>query len=64
MKTTKTTKTMTKSEEIHFNSLMDTYRQYLTTSSWKRRKDLKKSLLSLEKDWFDYQRFKCGEMKK
>lgn len=55
---------MTKSEEIHFNSLMDTYRQYLTTSSWKRRKDLKKSLLSLEKDWFDYQRFKYGEMKK
>ena len=64
MKTVKTTKTMTKSEEIHFNSLMDTYRQYLTTPSWKRRKDLKKSLLSLEKDWFDYQRFKYGEMKK
>ena len=55
---------MTKSEEIHFNSLMDTYYQYLTASSWKRRKDLKKSLFSLEKDWFDYQRFKYGEMKK
>lgn len=54
---------MTKAEEIHFNTMMETYRQYLTTTSWKRQKDLKKSLASLEKDWFDYMRFKNGGIK-
>jgi hypothetical protein len=54
---------MTKAEEIHFKKMLDTYRQYLLTDSWKRKKDLKKSLASLEKDWFDYQRFKNGGTK-
>jgi hypothetical protein len=54
---------MTKAEEIHFKKMLETYRQYLLTDSWKRKKDLKKSLASLEKDWFDYQRFKNGGTK-
>lgn len=54
---------MTKAEEIHYNKMMETYSQYLTTTSWKRKKDLKKSLASLEKDWFDYMRFKNGGIK-
>lgn len=49
---------MTKAEEIHFNKMIDTYKQYLQCSSWKRKRDLKKSLETLEKDWFDYQRFR------
>lgn len=48
-------------EKIHLDAMMDTYREYLTTKSWKRRRDLKRHLASLESDWFDYMRIKQEE---
>lgn len=49
-----------KTERDHIESMMEVYRQYLLSDSWKRRNDLKKQLTRLEKDWEEYKRFKKG----
>ena len=51
-------------EQIHLQAMMDTYKEYLTTKSWKRKRDLKRHLAELERDWFDYQRIKQDERRK
>lgn len=51
-------------EQIHLQAMMDTYKEYLITKSWKRKRDLKRHLAGLESDWFDYQRIKQDERRK
>lgn len=53
---------MTKMEEQHVQKMLDVYRQYVLSDSWKRRNDLKRQLTRLEKDWEEYKRHKKGDM--
>lgn len=53
---------MTKAEEQHVQKMLDVYRQYILSDSWKRRNDLKRQLTRLEKDWEEYKRHKKGDM--
>ena len=42
----------------HLNEMLDVKKQIYLCKSWKRRKDLKKYLLRLEQDWYEYQKYK------
>lgn len=42
----------------HLNEMLDVKKQIYLCKSWKRRKDLKKYLLRLEQDWYEYQKHK------
>lgn len=53
---------MTKAEEQHVQKMLDVYRQYILSDSWKRRNDLKRQLARLEKEWAEYKRYKKGDI--
>ena len=52
---------MTKMEEQHVQLMINVYRQYILSDSWKRRNDLKRQLSRLEKDWEEYKKHKKGD---
>lgn len=52
---------MTKMEERHVQLMINVYRQYILSDSWKRRNDLKRQLSRLEKDWEEYKKHKKGD---
>ena len=54
---------MIESEKKHLDKMVKTYKEYLTAKSWKRRRDLKKALAGLERDWFEYLRIRQEERK-
>lgn len=52
---------MTRSEEQHVQKMLDTYKQYILSDSWRRRNDLGKYLARLEKEWAEYKKYRKGE---